>query len=53
MISPLMKGLKISLNQWVKDHVSYYTAGNNTIMSHLSVNESSETNSNAKNPESD
>ena len=30
------------------NHVSYYTAGNNTIMSHLSVNESSETNSNLK-----
>ena len=54
MISPLIKGLKDEFKLVGEDnHVSYYTAGNNTIMSHLSVNESSETNSNPKNPKSD
>ena len=35
------------------NHVSYDTTGNNIIMSHLSVYESSKTNSNSKNRKSD
>ena len=35
------------------NHVNYYTTGNNTIMSHLSVNENSKTNSNPKKLKSD
>ena len=35
------------------NHVNYYTTGNNTIMSHLSVNENSKTNSNPKKPKRD
>ena len=46
-----MKGLKMSLNQWVKVNinVSYDTTGNNTIMFHRSLHENSKTNSNLKN----
>ena len=51
MICPLMKGLKMSLNWWVKVNinVSYDTTGNNTIMFHRSLHENSKTNSNLKN----
>ena len=51
MICPLMKGLKMSLNYWVKVNinVSYDTTGNNTIMFHRSLHENSKTNSNLKN----
>ena len=46
-----MKGLKMSLNQWVKVNinVSYGTTGNNTIMFHPNLHENSKTNSNLKN----